>query len=65
MDDRKSKMLRDEMERQAREARLIYAANYSVLHETAPEPVPDATPMPGSGHILGIHAYNEDNDHSD
>lgn len=62
MDDRRSRLLRDEMEKEQREARALAAARQATAiqesspsHSAAPE-----RPMPGSGHILGLPMTNLD-----
>lgn len=57
MDDRKSKMLHDERERERRQARAAILARQAAAQETAPIPSsPEATEgMPGSGHTLGMN----------
>ncbi|TFK43499.1 hypothetical protein BDQ12DRAFT_718716 [Crucibulum laeve] len=60
MDDRKTKMLRDEMEKEQRVARAAAALHRAQLQETSPSiplalsrsPSPTEN-MPGSGHVLG------------
>lgn len=76
MDDRKSKLQRDEREKELREARAVAAAKRAAQQQTAPEagstpPPPSASDrMPGAGHVLGLTAedppaYHEDEDDED
>lgn len=52
MDDRKTKMMRDEMERESREARESARASGGVASPPPPSPVQSPVPMPGLGHTL-------------
>ena len=52
MDDRRSRLLRDEMEKEQRTARDLAAARQAAVQESSPPP--PERPMPGSGHVLGL-----------
>lgn len=54
MDDRRSRLLRDEMEREQRAARVLTAAR-----QDSPPSIPENV-MPGSGHVLGLPMANPD-----
>jgi hypothetical protein len=59
MDDRKTKLLRDERDKERREARTAVLARQAELRETAPIPRDLSSPsptsqMPGSGHSLRV-----------
>jgi hypothetical protein len=62
MDDRKAKIMRDELEKEQRAGRAIAAANRAALQATSPRPGSSSpeTSMPGSGHILGLTSIDED-----
>jgi hypothetical protein len=71
MDDRKTKMLRDQREKELREARAAVAVRQAELRESSPVPSsPSPTDgMPGSGHILGMNtddppSYDDDGSRS-
>lgn len=71
MDDRKSRLLRDEMEKEAREGRAIALARRAAQETSAPpERDVEAMPMPGSGHLLRTASnspppYEDDSDDDD
>jgi hypothetical protein len=55
MDDRQSRLLRDEMEKEQRTARDLAAARQAAIQESSPSHSTTAEiPMPGSGHVLGL-----------
>jgi len=63
MDDRKAKILRDEIEREQRTARAIVAANRAAtqaLSSPGPRSPSPQNLMPGSGHILGLPSAEQD-----
>jgi len=70
MDDRKSKLQRDEREKEIRDARAAAAAARAAQEQTAPvvstpSPPSASDRMPGAGHVLGVTkedppAYHED-----
>lgn len=49
MDDRKTKMLRDQRDRHNREARALRSSSEET---TSPSPAPPSAEMPGNGHVL-------------
>jgi len=55
MDDRRTKSLRDEMEKEQRAARGVAAAR-----QASPHPITPENTMPGSGHVLGLPTTNPD-----
>jgi len=62
MDDRKAKILRDEIEKEQRTARAIAAANRAAVQLPSPS-LQDSSPetsMPGSGHILGLTSTDDE-----
>ncbi|KAG2077383.1 hypothetical protein BDR04DRAFT_1043346 [Suillus decipiens] len=52
MDDRKTKMLRDQRERHNREVQAVHSPSVDVEGTTSTSPPPSNAEMPGSGHIL-------------
>ncbi|KAF9534289.1 hypothetical protein CPB83DRAFT_889289 [Crepidotus variabilis] len=52
MDDRKIKLMRDEMERENREGRAARQAQEALAAANRQSPPPPELPMPGSGHLL-------------
>ncbi|KAG6916286.1 hypothetical protein DXG01_007527 [Tephrocybe rancida] len=71
MDDRKTKTIHDEREKERRAARATALARQAELRETSPIPEspPPTTRMPGSGHILSEAgpppSYESDDEGSD
>lgn len=69
MDDRKTKMLNDQREKERREARAAAAARHaaesSANPPAPPSPSNDARGMPGSGHVLGMERPSYDVDQDD
>ncbi|KAF8812478.1 hypothetical protein BYT27DRAFT_7087790 [Phlegmacium glaucopus] len=63
MDDRRSKLLRDEMEKEQRAALALTAARQVAIQELSPNISHSTTSesaMPGSGHVLGFPMTNPD-----
>ena len=60
MDDRRTKLLRDEMEKEQRAARGIAAARQAAVQELSPRLITPENDMPGSGHVLGFPTTNPD-----
>jgi hypothetical protein len=58
IDDRRSRLLRDEMEKEQRAARDLAAATQAAIPSS--NPTPPETSMPGSGHVLGLPMINEE-----
>jgi len=59
MDDRRSRLLRDEMEKEQRAARALAAARQATRQELPTIATPESA-MPGSGHVLGLPMTNPD-----
>lgn len=52
MDDRKTKMLRDQRDRHNREVRALHRPSVDGEGTISPSPPPSNAEMPGSGHVL-------------
>jgi hypothetical protein len=52
MDDRKTKMLRDQRDRHNREVRALHSPSVDGEGTTSPSPAPSNAEMPGTGHVL-------------
>lgn len=59
MDDRRSRLLRDEMEKEQRAARALATARQATIQELPTIATPESA-MPGSGHVLGLPMTNPD-----
>jgi len=60
MEDRQSKLLRDEMEKEQRAARALVAARQTARQELSPNISTPESAMPGSGLVLGLPMTNPD-----
>jgi len=60
MDDRQSRLLRDEMEKEHRAARTLAAAREAAIQASSSTDSTPETAMPGSGHVLGLPVTNPD-----
>jgi hypothetical protein len=61
MDDRKSKLLRDEMEKEQHAARSLAAARQTAIQGLSPShSTTSESFMPGSGHVLGLPMTDPD-----
>ncbi|KAF8913935.1 hypothetical protein CPB84DRAFT_1757953 [Gymnopilus junonius] len=60
IDDRRTKILKDELEKEQRAARALAAADRAAVQATREESEAPETSMPGSGHILGLTSTDDD-----
>jgi len=61
IDDRRSRLLQNEMEKEQRAARdLAVAKQAAIQQSSSSDPTSPETSMPGSGHVLGLPMINEE-----